>query len=153
VLPVEEFPQFASAGAAEYVTEGVDPFAPIEGTRYAGALHQDGSYMRLATTVDLTGATAAQLRFQLSINTEPSYDNVIVEAHTVGQDNWTTLADLNGGTQTSPPAEYQPGGTTDAPLPRALPGRAGLRQPRHARNVELVHRHHGRMAPSRVQPD
>lgn len=110
MLPVEEFPQFASAGAAEYVTEGVDPFAPIEGTRYAGALHQDGSYMRLATTVDLTGATAAQLRFQLSINTEPSYDNVIVEAHTVGQDNWTTLADLNGGTQTSPPAEYQPGG-------------------------------------------
>ena len=110
VLPVGEFPQFASAGAAEYVTEGVDPFAPIEGTRYAGALHQDGSYMRLAKTVDLTGASAAQLRFQLSINTEPSYDNVIVEAHTVGQDNWTTLADLNGGTQTSPPAECEPGG-------------------------------------------
>ena len=34
------------------------------------------------------GATAAQLRFQASINTEPSYDNVIVEAHTVGQDTW-----------------------------------------------------------------
>ena len=50
--------------------------------------------MRLTKTVDLTGATAAQLQFQLSINTEPAYDNVIVEAHTVGQDDWTTLPDL-----------------------------------------------------------
>ena len=105
VLPVEEFPQFASQGAAEYVTDGVDPFAPVEGTRYAGAVHADTSYMRLHKTVDLTGATTAQLRFALSINTEPSYDNVIVEAHSVGEDDWTTLPDLNGGTQTDPPAE------------------------------------------------
>jgi bacillopeptidase F (M6 metalloprotease family) len=64
--------------------------------------------MRLSRTIDLTGVTAAQapqLQFQLSINTEPQYDNVIVEAHTVGQDNWTTLPDLNGTTQTDPPAE------------------------------------------------
>ena len=52
-----------------------------------------------------TAAPAPQLQFQLSINTEPSYDNVIVEAHTVGPDDWTTLTDLNGGTQTDPPAE------------------------------------------------
>ena len=33
VLPVAEFPQFASQGAAEYTTSGVDPYAPIEGTK------------------------------------------------------------------------------------------------------------------------
>ncbi|MGH8824100.1 MAG: M14 family zinc carboxypeptidase, partial [Jiangellaceae bacterium] len=103
VLPADEFPQFTSHGSVEYVSQGVDPFAPVEGTRYAGALHADASYMRLQKTIDLTGATAAELQFQLSIDTEPQYDNVIVEAHTVGQDNWTTLPDLNGGTQTDPP--------------------------------------------------
>ena len=110
VLPADEFPQFTSHGSVEYVTQGVDPFAPVEGTRYAGALHADASYMRLQKTIDLTGATAAELQFQLSIDTEPQYDNVIVEAHTVGQDNWTTLPDLNGGTQTDPPAECAEGG-------------------------------------------
>ncbi|MGH8868605.1 MAG: M14 family zinc carboxypeptidase, partial [Actinomycetes bacterium] len=110
VLPPDEFPQFTSHGSVEYVSQGQDPYAPVEGTRYAGALHQDASYMRLQKTVDLTGATAAQLQFQLSIDTEPQYDNVIVEAHTVGQDNWTTLPDLNGGTQTDPPAECAEGG-------------------------------------------
>ena len=109
-LPADEFPQFTSHGSVEYVTQGVDPFAPVEGTRYAGALHQDASYMRLQKTIDLTGATAAELQFQVSIDTEPQYDNVIVEAHTVGQDNWTTLPDMNGGTQTDPPAECAEGG-------------------------------------------
>jgi hypothetical protein len=108
VLPPDQFPQFASSkGAAKFNFEG-SPFAPIEGTKFAGALHQDASYTRLTRTIDLSGVTAAQapkLQFQLSINTEPSYDNVIVEAHTPGQDNWTTLPDSNGGSQTSPPAE------------------------------------------------
>jgi hypothetical protein len=105
VLPAGQFPQFASQGAAEY------PFGPVEGTRYAEAAHADDSYMRLMrTTVDLTDATSAQLQFQLLFNTEPSYDNVIVEAHTPGQDNWTTLPDLNGNSQSDPPAECQPNG-------------------------------------------
>ena len=110
VLPADEFPQFTSHGSVEYVTQGSDPFAPVEGTRYAGALHQDASYMRLQKTIDLTGASAVELQFQVSVDTEPQYDNVIVEAHTVGQDNWTTLPDLNGGTQTDPPAECAEGG-------------------------------------------
>jgi hypothetical protein len=106
VLPVEEFPQFASEGAADYPQQAGAPFAPIEGTRYAAAIHQDASYMRLFKTIDLRNATSAQLRFQLSINTEASYDNVIVEAHTVGQDNWVTLPDITPGRTTeTPPAE------------------------------------------------
>jgi hypothetical protein len=105
VLPVGQFPQFKSQGAAAYNFAG-SPFSPVEGTQYAGAVHQDSSYYRLTKTIAVPAtATTAQLRFQLSYNTEPSYDNVIVEAHTVGQDDWTTLKDLNNGTQTSPPAE------------------------------------------------
>jgi hypothetical protein len=108
VLPPAEFPQFASSkGAAKFNFTG-NPFAPVEGADYAGALHADASYMRLATTIDMSAITAAQapsLQFQLSINTEPSYDNVIVEAHTVGQNDWTTLPDLGGRTQSNPPAE------------------------------------------------
>ena len=105
VLPAAQFPQFTSQGAALYPFEAGNPFAPIEGTRYAGALHQDSSYMRLTKTVDLTGATAAQLAFKLSLNAEPGYDHLIVEAHTPGQDDWTTLPDLGGGTSTDRPAE------------------------------------------------
>ncbi|MGH2970268.1 MAG: M14 family zinc carboxypeptidase [Solirubrobacteraceae bacterium] len=105
VLPADGFPQFTSRAAAEYPLEQGSPFAPIEGERYAGALHADASYMRLSKTVDLTTATSAQLQFQLSVNTEPSYDNVIVEARRAGADNWTTLPDLNSGSQTDPPAE------------------------------------------------
>jgi hypothetical protein len=105
VLPPDEFPQFRSQRAAEYGLQEGSPFAPIEGERYAGALHADSSYMRLTKTVDLSTASSAELRFQMSINTEPSYDNVIVEARTPGGDDWTTLPDLNGGSNETPPAE------------------------------------------------
>ena len=110
VLPPDEFPQFTSQGAAEYPQAQGSPFAPVEGTRYAGAVHADSSYMRLTKTVTVPASTAAQLQFQLSINTETGYDHVIVEAHTPGQDNWTTLPDLNGGSGTAGPTECQPGG-------------------------------------------
>jgi hypothetical protein len=110
VLPAAQFPQFRSQAAAEYDLSQGSPFAPVEGSRYAGALHADSSYMRLTRTVDLTGASAAQLTFQLSLNTEPSYDNVIVEARTAGGNDWTTLADTTGFSRTAKPAECQPGG-------------------------------------------
>jgi Zinc carboxypeptidase/Immune inhibitor A peptidase M6 len=126
VLPADEFPQFTSQGAAEY------PFGPAEGSRYAEAAHADESYMRLTrTTVDLTDADSAQLQFQLLFNTEPSYDNVIVEARTPGQDNWTTLPDLNGGSQSNPPAECASNGFLLAlhPFLRHYLGGADCRQP------------------------
>jgi Immune inhibitor A-like, MAM domain len=41
------------------------------------------------------------MSFWTSRDTEPDWDFVFVEAHTPGQDNWTTLPDLNGHTGTS----------------------------------------------------
>jgi hypothetical protein len=43
----------------------------------------------------------------LSFDTEPGYDNVIVEAHTVGADDWTTLPELGGLSSTDPPTECE----------------------------------------------
>jgi hypothetical protein len=105
VLPPAQFPQFTSHGSAEYEVGGVNPYAPVEGSRYAAAVHADNSYMRLQRTIDLTGATSAQLQFQLSLNAEEGYDHFIVEAHTVGSDNWTTLPEAGGATSTAPPSE------------------------------------------------
>jgi hypothetical protein len=105
VLPADRFPQFTSRSAAEYEITG-GPFTPVEGTRYAGAQHVDSSYQRLTRTISVpASAASAQLQFQLSLNSEPGYDHVIVEARTAGLEDWTTLPDLNGGTRTSAPAE------------------------------------------------
>ena len=68
--------------------------------------------MRLARTVDLTGVAAGQaptLAAKLSYDTEEGYDHVIVEAHTVGQDDWTTLPEAGGLTTTTVPTECEVG--------------------------------------------
>lgn len=110
-LKPDRFPQFKSAAAGSY--PGIrTPFEPAVGDWFAAAKHQDNAYMRLSRTVDLSGTTAAQapsLAFQLSYDTEPGFDNVIVEAHTVGQDDWTTLPDTNGGTSQAVPAQCEQG--------------------------------------------
>ncbi|WP_405391496.1 M14 family zinc carboxypeptidase [Streptomyces sp. NBC_01102] len=110
-LDPEEFPQFRSAAAGDY--PGVrTPFEPQGGSWFAAATHQDAAWKRLSRTVDLTGTDAADtpgLRFQLSYDTEEGYDNVVVEARTVGKDDWTTLPDANGGTDTAVPADCSEG--------------------------------------------
>jgi hypothetical protein len=111
VLPPDEFPLFTSATGGTY-TPGGGPFDPVEGSTYVGGLHVDDSYMRLTRTVDLTGVAAASaptLSAQLSFDVEPDFDHVIVEAHTVGQDDWTTLPEAGGLTTTAVPAECEVG--------------------------------------------
>lgn len=73
---------------------------PRTGQQYALSLRVDTdepSYKRLARTVSVPAA-GADLSFWINRNTEPGWDHVFVEAHTVGQDNWTTLPDVNGHT-------------------------------------------------------
>ncbi len=111
VLPAQQFPQFASVGVAEYL-DPAGQFIAIEGNFAAGTGHADDNYMRLQRTFDLTSVTAAQapeFQAQISYSTEPDYDHVIVEAHTVGQENWTTLPDLGGLTTNAVPAECEAG--------------------------------------------
>ncbi|WP_053226018.1 M14 family metallopeptidase [Solirubrobacter soli] len=96
ILPANQFPQFASQRAVGF--DRPPAFDPPEGTKYAYAESSDESYQRLRRTVDLTGATSGALKFKVSYDTELDYDYVFVEAHTVGQDDWTTLPDKNGNT-------------------------------------------------------
>ena len=113
--------------------------------------------MRLSKTVDLTAtsaATAPKLQFQLSINTEPAYDHVIVEAHTVGQNDWTTLPDMGGA---HADATRRPSATTGFllalhPFLRHYLGGPDCRAAGHDRDVELVHRLDRRLVPGLVRP-
>jgi hypothetical protein len=98
LLPASDFPQFASTRAIGF--DRPPAFDPPEGTKYAYAESSDEGYQRLRRTVDLTNATSAALKFKVSYDTELDYDYVFVEAHTVGQDDWTTLPDKNGHTST-----------------------------------------------------
>jgi hypothetical protein len=99
LLPVADFPQFESWAAAKFVRPG-GPFDPHTGANYVYSQVADVSYKRLTRTINVP-AGGGNMTFWTSYNTEALWDHLFVEAHTVGQDNWTTLPDLNGHTTTS----------------------------------------------------
>ncbi|MGW1891842.1 M14 family zinc carboxypeptidase [Streptomyces sp. NPDC002004] len=106
-LPAASFPQFASAPAGSY--PGIsNPYAPFAGRGMASATHADLDWKRLTRTFDLTGVSdsdAPELRLALNWDEEPGYDHGVLEAHTVGAEDWTTLPDRNGGSQAKVPEE------------------------------------------------
>jgi zinc carboxypeptidase/immune inhibitor InhA-like protein len=92
VLDPAKYPLYADSQAvAGWRRPGAAPFNPFEGSYYMAAGADDGAYKRLRRTIDLTGKTSGELSFRTSFDLEPNYDYMFVEAHTVGQDNWTTL--------------------------------------------------------------
>ncbi|MFI7497076.1 M14 family zinc carboxypeptidase [Streptomyces sp. NPDC049687] len=106
-LPAAAYPQFASSGAGQFAGT-INPYGPYSGSFMAAAVHTDDAYKRLTRTIDLTGVAGASkpaLRTQLLWDTEPGYDNAIVEVHTVGADDWTTLPEAGGATGAAVPAE------------------------------------------------
>ncbi|MEV4263182.1 M14 family zinc carboxypeptidase [Kribbella sp. NPDC049584] len=98
VLPVAQFPQFASSAPLKWDRPGGAPFDPFTGSQYVYSQQANVSYKRLTRTVDLNGFTSGSMSFKFSYDTEADWDYVMVEAHTVGQDDWTTLPDMNGHT-------------------------------------------------------
>ncbi|MCI3927991.1 M14 family metallopeptidase [Streptomyces sp. AN091965] len=110
-LPARQFPQFKSAAAGDYPGLS-NPYAPYAGQGMASATHSDRDYERLTRTIDLTGVTAAdqpQLRLALNWNLESGFDHGLLEAHTPGADDWTTLADRNGGSSSAVPTQCTAG--------------------------------------------
>jgi hypothetical protein len=99
LLPASTYPQFASVPAAKYDRPG-GPFDPHTGSSYVYSQISDVSYKRLTHTINVP-AGGADMTFWTSYSTEANWDHVFVEAHTVGQDDWTTLPDLNGHTSQS----------------------------------------------------
>ena len=137
-----QFPQFRSwkAGRLRRCRRR-KPFGPYLGQQYAAAPHVDEGYQRLGPHGGPRRAatSAPPLDFAISSNTEGGYDHVIVEAHTVGQDDWTTVP-ISGGVheQHGRPDRVRGGlPAGDAPVPDALPDRRhDLRGGRHDRDVE-----------------
>ena len=104
VLPPDAYPQFASHAPAVWETGTGGGFDPYDGDWYVYSDTGDVSYKRLMRTIDLTGVTAADaptLTFRFSYDTESAWDFVFVEAHTAGEDDWTTLPEQSGITDTS----------------------------------------------------
>jgi Zinc carboxypeptidase len=99
ILPASQYPQFTSWASAKYVRPG-GPFDPHTGSHYVYSQIADVSYKRLTKTITVP-AGGANLSFWISRDTEQDWDFVFVEAHTVGQDDWTTLPDQNGHTSQS----------------------------------------------------
>ena len=99
-LPADEFPQFASAAPVDWDTPGAAPYDPYDGDWYLWSGQADATYKRLTNTVDLGSADTGRLKFRASYDIERDWDYLFVEAHVVGSDEWTTLPDANGHTQT-----------------------------------------------------
>ncbi|WP_055529226.1 M14 family metallopeptidase [Streptomyces graminilatus] len=110
-LAAAAFPQFASAGAGGYPGTP-NPYGPYAGSFMAAVTHTDYAWNRLTRTIDLTGVGAADtptFRTQLLWDTEEGYDHVVLEAHTAGADDWTTLPEKGGATSTSVPLDCEEG--------------------------------------------
>ena len=96
LLPAADYPQFTTEVAANYDRPG-GPFSPHTGDFYAYSHIADVSYKRLSHTINVP-AGGATMSFWTSYDTELDWDHLFVEAHTVGQNDWTTLPDANGHT-------------------------------------------------------
>jgi hypothetical protein len=100
------YPQFRSIASALWDAPGAAAYSPHSGSSYVFSDTADVSYKRLGRTIDLTSVVASDaptLSFFVSRDTEPLWDFMFVEAHTLDaspDDDWTTLPDQNGHTTT-----------------------------------------------------
>jgi Zinc carboxypeptidase len=95
ILKVSDFPQFNSTAPAVWNTGISGPFQPHNNsTYYAYSQRADIRYQRLMNTFTPT-AGDSELSFFTSYDTEPEWDFLFVEAHTVGQEDWVTLPVAN----------------------------------------------------------
>ena len=101
-----------------------------------------------STSPAVTAGQAPTLQAKLSYDIEEDYDHVIVEAHTVGQDNWTTLPEAGGLTSTACRRSARPAScsrSTRSCEHYLTPGRP-LRRHRNDRLLERHDRELGRLA-------
>ncbi len=101
ILDPATYPLFAdSKAAAQWLRPYASPFEPHDGNWFFSAGADDQAYKRLLKPFSIP-AGGGKVDFWTSFDLESDYDYTFVEIHTVGQDNWTTLADANGHTSTS----------------------------------------------------
>ena len=96
-LSIDIYPQFESRLTALWA--GQD--AP-DGQYFLDSGRVGEGYLRLMRTIDVPAGAVADKRlvFRIKHGGYDPWNTVFVEAHTVGQDDWTTLPDANGHTRT-----------------------------------------------------
>lgn len=100
-MPVEQFPHFASEGAAMIDHPGMHPHTG-DSWLYSGETFY--SFQRVMRTLDLSEVEDANLTFWVNRETRSPFDAFFVEAAPVVTDTatitqtWTTLPDMNGHT-------------------------------------------------------
>ena len=97
ILPADTYPQFSSWASARYDRPG-GAFDPHSGEHYVYSQIADVSYKQLTRTIQVPASGDATMDFWISYDVESRWDHVFVEGHEAGQDDWTTLPDVNGHT-------------------------------------------------------
>jgi hypothetical protein len=77
--------------------------APVTGSQFLYSQIGEPAYKQLKRTIAVPPG-GATLTMKVDRDTEDFFDFLFVEAHTVGADDWTTLADANGHTNQDPGA-------------------------------------------------
>jgi len=96
LYPPAEHPDFLSHTAAAFA----DPRRSAHtGEHFVWSGLGPGGHQRLTRVVDLTEASAAELRFWTSYQVNDPWHAVFVEARTAGEEGWTTLLDTSGHTR------------------------------------------------------
>ena len=112
ILTADQYPQFDELGGGEVRPPG---WAVRPAYRHEVRLLADRRpvVQALDPHGERARPAAPTCTFWTSYNTELDWDHLFVEAHTVGQDDWTTLPDPNGHTRPDDRRELQadgPGG-------------------------------------------
>ena len=86
--------------------DAIDPdllarLTPRTGSRMAIARGTELAYQRLTRRISVPDG-GATVSFHVDRKTEPGWDHFLVEARTAGRQDWTTLPDLAGHTDTDP---------------------------------------------------
>ena len=98
VLDPVDYPLWAdSKSVARWARPFASPFDPHDGDWFLSAGADDVAYKRLLKPFAIPAA-GGTVKLFASYDLEPNYDYMFVEIHTVGEDDWTTLADANGNT-------------------------------------------------------
>lgn len=101
--PPAQYPQFAARSAGHYSDVGLSAHggqkmafsgAPVD----AAGVSRDYEYERIQRTIDLAGHATGSLAFWEVHQLRTNFEALIVEAHTPGMDDWTTLPDTGGRT-------------------------------------------------------
>lgn len=93
VMAPQDYPLFDAQAAGVYRNVGVKARS---GQHFLSAGSTSYDWQRLTRSIDLSAAQTAGLDFWINRQMRPQFDGFFVEAHTVGQDDWTTLPDVNG---------------------------------------------------------